>query len=96
MYSYETLAYSGGTLPRRIRNKWRPLTQSSELIRTNVVLEKNADETFGFEIQDIQGILDPRQRMGILNGTFIENPRSFLCIITMGKESSVLEPLTAR
>ncbi|XP_048097546.1 general receptor for phosphoinositides 1-associated scaffold protein [Alosa alosa] len=51
MYSYETLAYSGGTLPRRIRNKWRPLTQSSELIRTNVVLEKNADETFGFEIQ---------------------------------------------
>ncbi|XP_067096205.1 general receptor for phosphoinositides 1-associated scaffold protein [Osmerus mordax] len=57
VYNYKTLAYSGGTLPRNFRRggglqKWKPLTQSEpEPQRKVVVLEKNEEETFGFEIQ---------------------------------------------
>ncbi|KAM9855866.1 general receptor for phosphoinositides 1-associated scaffold protein [Aulostomus maculatus] len=56
VYNYKTLAYSGGTLPRNFKKggvpqKWKPQTQSPELERKVVVLEKNEEETFGFEIQ---------------------------------------------
>ncbi|XP_061114248.1 general receptor for phosphoinositides 1-associated scaffold protein [Conger conger] len=55
VYNYKTLAYSGGTLPRNFRKgglqKWKPLTKSPELQRKVVVLEKEEEETFGFEIQ---------------------------------------------
>ncbi|XP_029911361.1 general receptor for phosphoinositides 1-associated scaffold protein [Myripristis murdjan] len=56
VYNYKTLAYSGGTLPRNYKKggglqKWKPLTQSPEPQRKVVVLEKNDEETFGFEIQ---------------------------------------------
>ncbi|XP_008317726.1 general receptor for phosphoinositides 1-associated scaffold protein [Cynoglossus semilaevis] len=56
VYNYRTLAYSGGTLPRNYKKggdvqKWKPVTQSPEPHRKLVVLEKNEEETFGFEIQ---------------------------------------------
>ncbi|XP_062248371.1 general receptor for phosphoinositides 1-associated scaffold protein [Platichthys flesus] len=56
VYSYKTLAYSGGTLPRNFKKggglqKWKPLTLSPEPQRNVVVLEKNEEESFGFEIQ---------------------------------------------
>ncbi|KAM3872616.1 general receptor for phosphoinositides 1-associated scaffold protein [Diretmus argenteus] len=56
VYNYKTLAYSGGTLPRNLKRggglqKWKPLTQTPEPQRKVVVLEKNDEETFGFEIQ---------------------------------------------
>ncbi|XP_047447722.1 general receptor for phosphoinositides 1-associated scaffold protein [Mugil cephalus] len=56
VYNYKTLAYSGGTLPRNFKKggglqKWKPQTQSPEPQRKVVVLEKNEEETFGFEIQ---------------------------------------------
>ncbi|XP_036389537.1 general receptor for phosphoinositides 1-associated scaffold protein [Megalops cyprinoides] len=55
VYNYRTLAYSGGTLPRNFRKgglqKWKPLTKSPELQRKVIVLEKEDEETFGFEIQ---------------------------------------------
>ncbi|XP_029689396.1 general receptor for phosphoinositides 1-associated scaffold protein [Takifugu rubripes] len=56
VYSYRTLAYSGGTLPRNIKKggglqKWKPLTQSPEPQRKVVVLQKTDEEAFGFEIQ---------------------------------------------
>ncbi|XP_064155105.1 general receptor for phosphoinositides 1-associated scaffold protein [Anguilla rostrata] len=55
VYNYKTLAYSGGTLPRNFRKgglqKWKPLTKSPELQRKVIVLEKEEEETFGFEIQ---------------------------------------------
>ncbi|XP_029975589.1 general receptor for phosphoinositides 1-associated scaffold protein [Salarias fasciatus] len=56
VYSYKTLAYSGGTLPRNFKKgaslqKWKPLIQTPEPQRKVVVLEKKEDETFGFEIQ---------------------------------------------
>ncbi|KAM9785569.1 general receptor for phosphoinositides 1-associated scaffold protein [Neosynchiropus ocellatus] len=55
VYNYKTLAFSGGTLPRSCRKgdnrKWKPLTPSPEPQRKFVTLEKNEDETFGFEIQ---------------------------------------------
>ncbi|XP_019960256.1 general receptor for phosphoinositides 1-associated scaffold protein [Paralichthys olivaceus] len=56
VYSYKTLAYSGGTLPRNFKKggglqKWKPLTLSPEPQRKVVVLEKNEEDSFGFEIQ---------------------------------------------
>ncbi|XP_034733196.1 general receptor for phosphoinositides 1-associated scaffold protein [Etheostoma cragini] len=56
VYNYKTLAYSGGTLPRNFKKggglqKWKPLTVTPEPQRKVVVLEKNEEETFGFEIQ---------------------------------------------
>ncbi|AWP10195.1 putative general receptor for phosphoinositides 1-associated scaffold protein [Scophthalmus maximus] len=56
VYDYKTLAYSGGTLPRNLKKggglqKWKPLTLTPEPQRKLVVLEKNEEETFGFEIQ---------------------------------------------
>ncbi|XP_056588646.1 general receptor for phosphoinositides 1-associated scaffold protein [Triplophysa dalaica] len=56
VYNYKTLAYSGGTLPRNFKKngglqKWKPLAQSPEPQRKTVILEKNEDEAFGFEIQ---------------------------------------------
>ncbi|XP_015236600.1 PREDICTED: general receptor for phosphoinositides 1-associated scaffold protein [Cyprinodon variegatus] len=56
VYNYKTLAYSGGTLPRNFKRgessrKWKPLTQPPEPQRKVVVLEKNEEEAFGFEIQ---------------------------------------------
>ncbi|XP_051961678.1 general receptor for phosphoinositides 1-associated scaffold protein-like isoform X1 [Xyrauchen texanus] len=57
VYNYKTLAYSGGTLPRNFKKqngglqKWKPLTQSPELQRKIVILEKKEEEAFGFEIQ---------------------------------------------
>ncbi|XP_074501315.1 general receptor for phosphoinositides 1-associated scaffold protein [Sebastes fasciatus] len=56
VYSYRTLAYSGGTLPRSYRKggglqTWKPLTLPPEPQRKLVVLEKKEEETFGFEIQ---------------------------------------------
>uniref|UniRef100_H3D4P8 Trafficking regulator and scaffold protein tamalin n=1 Tax=Tetraodon nigroviridis TaxID=99883 RepID=H3D4P8_TETNG len=56
VYSYRTLAYSGGTLPRNLRKggglqTWKPLTQSPEPQRKVVVLQKKSEEAFGFEIQ---------------------------------------------
>ncbi|KAJ8370063.1 hypothetical protein SKAU_G00100910 [Synaphobranchus kaupii] len=55
VYNYKTLAYSGGTLPRNFRKgglqKWKPLTKSPEQQRKVIVLEKEEEETFGFEIQ---------------------------------------------
>ncbi|XP_059189444.1 general receptor for phosphoinositides 1-associated scaffold protein [Centropristis striata] len=56
VYNYKTLAYSGGTLPRNLKKggglqKWKPLTLTPEPQRKVVVLEKNEEETFGFEIQ---------------------------------------------
>ncbi|XP_028850704.1 general receptor for phosphoinositides 1-associated scaffold protein [Denticeps clupeoides] len=54
--NYRTLAYSGGTLPRNYKKngglqKWKPLAQSLEPVRKVVVLEKQEEEVFGFEIQ---------------------------------------------
>ncbi|KAG9333985.1 hypothetical protein JZ751_009301 [Albula glossodonta] len=55
VYNYKSLAYSGGTLPRNFRKgglqKWKPLTKSPEQQRKVIVLEKEEEETFGFEIQ---------------------------------------------
>ncbi|KAK9515190.1 hypothetical protein VZT92_025856 [Zoarces viviparus] len=56
VYNYKTLAYSGGTLPRNFKKggglqKWKPLTLTPEPQRKVVVLEKNEEESFGFEIQ---------------------------------------------
>ncbi|KAK1801939.1 hypothetical protein P4O66_022565 [Electrophorus voltai] len=56
IYNYKTLAYSGGTLPRNFKKngglqKWKPLTQPPEPERKLVILEKNEEESFGFEIQ---------------------------------------------
>ncbi|XP_012731109.2 general receptor for phosphoinositides 1-associated scaffold protein [Fundulus heteroclitus] len=56
VYNYKTLAYSGGTLPRNYKRggsseKWKPITQPPEPQRKVVVLEKNEEEAFGFEIQ---------------------------------------------
>ncbi|XP_029102278.1 general receptor for phosphoinositides 1-associated scaffold protein [Scleropages formosus] len=55
LYTYRSLAYSGGTLPRNHRKglpqKGRPLTQSPEQKRKVIILEKAEEETFGFEIQ---------------------------------------------
>ncbi|XP_068453992.1 general receptor for phosphoinositides 1-associated scaffold protein [Clinocottus analis] len=56
VYNYKTLAYSGGTLPRNFKKggglqKWKPLTLKPEPQRKVVVLEKNEEESFGFEIQ---------------------------------------------
>ncbi|XP_068589105.1 general receptor for phosphoinositides 1-associated scaffold protein [Cebidichthys violaceus] len=56
VYNYKTLAYSGGTLPRNFKKggglqKWKPLTLTPEPQRNVVVLEKNEEESFGFEIQ---------------------------------------------
>ncbi|KAL2103910.1 hypothetical protein ACEWY4_000778 [Coilia grayii] len=56
VYTYETVAYCGVTLLRSFQNhgqlqQWRPLTKSSGSTRTKMVLEKSADEAFGFEIQ---------------------------------------------
>ncbi|TNN57233.1 General receptor for phosphoinositides 1-associated scaffold protein [Liparis tanakae] len=56
VYNYKTLAYSGGTLPRNCRKggglqKWKPLTLTPEPQRKVVVLDKNEEESFGFEIQ---------------------------------------------
>nr|XP_015199817.1 PREDICTED: general receptor for phosphoinositides 1-associated scaffold protein [Lepisosteus oculatus] len=55
VYNYKTLAYSGGTLPRNFKKgvplKWKSLTQSPEQQRKIVILEKEDQETFGFEIQ---------------------------------------------
>ncbi|KAI5612134.1 general receptor for phosphoinositides 1-associated scaffold protein [Silurus asotus] len=56
VYNYKTLAYSGGTLPRNFKKnaglqKWKPLTLPPEPERKTVLLEKNEDGTFGFELQ---------------------------------------------
>ncbi|XP_040049423.2 general receptor for phosphoinositides 1-associated scaffold protein [Gasterosteus aculeatus] len=56
VYNHKTLAYSGGTLPRNFKKggglqKWKPLTLTPEPQRKVVVLEKNEEESFGFEIQ---------------------------------------------
>ncbi|MBN3297675.1 GRASP protein, partial [Amia calva] len=55
VYTYRTLAYSGGTLPRNYRKgapqKWKSLTQSPGQQRKIIILEKEDQETFGFEIQ---------------------------------------------
>ncbi|XP_053705662.1 general receptor for phosphoinositides 1-associated scaffold protein [Synchiropus splendidus] len=64
VYNYRTLAFSGGTLPRSCRKgdnrKWKPSTPSPEPQRKSVTLEKNEDETFGFEIQTY-GLHHPQQ-----------------------------------
>ncbi|KAJ8412233.1 hypothetical protein AAFF_G00145000 [Aldrovandia affinis] len=51
VYNYKTLAYSGGTLPRNHRTTWNSVTRSPEQHRKVVVLEKEDEEAFGFEIQ---------------------------------------------
>ncbi|XP_034769713.2 general receptor for phosphoinositides 1-associated scaffold protein-like [Acipenser ruthenus] len=55
VYNYKTLAYSGGTLPRNHRKgaslKWKSLTHSPAQQRKIIILEKEDNETFGFEIQ---------------------------------------------
>ncbi|XP_018935980.1 general receptor for phosphoinositides 1-associated scaffold protein-like [Cyprinus carpio] len=56
VYSYKTLAYSGGTLPRNFKKngglqKWKPLSHSPEPQRKTVILMKKEEEAFGFEIQ---------------------------------------------
>uniref|UniRef100_A0A4W6FBU5 Trafficking regulator and scaffold protein tamalin n=1 Tax=Lates calcarifer TaxID=8187 RepID=A0A4W6FBU5_LATCA len=56
VYNYKTLAYSGGTLPRNFKKfaqlqKKNPKTNVFLSSRKVVVLEKNEEETFGFEIQ---------------------------------------------
>ncbi|CAM5116445.1 unnamed protein product [Natator depressus] len=51
---YRALAASGGTLPRARKGsgfRWKPLSQSPEQHRKVITLEKEAEETFGFEIQ---------------------------------------------
>lgn len=55
VYNYKTLAYSGGTLPRNRRKvgsqMWNSMTHSPEQHRKVIVLEKEDEEAFGFEIQ---------------------------------------------
>ncbi|XP_061076703.1 general receptor for phosphoinositides 1-associated scaffold protein-like isoform X1 [Conger conger] len=55
VYNYKTLAYSGGTLPRNRRKggsqMWNSMTRSPEQHRKVIVLEKEDEEAFGFEIQ---------------------------------------------
>ncbi|XP_052450578.1 general receptor for phosphoinositides 1-associated scaffold protein [Carassius gibelio] len=56
VYSYKTLAYSGGTLPRNFKKngglqKWKPLSHTPEPQRKTVILMKKEEEAFGFEIQ---------------------------------------------
>ncbi|XP_051701467.2 protein TAMALIN [Oryctolagus cuniculus] len=50
---YRALAVSGGTLPRRKGSgfHWKTLTQSPEQHRKVLTLEKEDNQTFGFEIQ---------------------------------------------
>ncbi|XP_001363074.2 protein TAMALIN isoform X1 [Monodelphis domestica] len=50
---YRALAVSGGTLPRRKGSgfRWKSLNQSPEQQRKVLTLEKEENETFGFEIQ---------------------------------------------
>nr|XP_033795242.1 general receptor for phosphoinositides 1-associated scaffold protein [Geotrypetes seraphini] len=51
---YRALAASGGTLPRARKGcgmKWMTLDESPEQQRQIIMLEKEADATFGFEIQ---------------------------------------------
>ncbi|KAM9671681.1 protein TAMALIN [Trichechus inunguis] len=50
---YRALAVSGGTLPRRKGSgfRWKNLSQSPEQQRKVLTLEKEDNETFGFEIQ---------------------------------------------
>ncbi|XP_051856817.1 protein TAMALIN [Antechinus flavipes] len=50
---YRALAVSGGTLPRRKGSglRWKNLNQSPEQQRKVLTLEKEENETFGFEIQ---------------------------------------------
>ncbi|XP_067385926.1 protein TAMALIN [Emydura macquarii macquarii] len=51
---YRALAVSGGTLPRACKGSgfhWKSLSQSPEPHRKVLTLEKEAEETFGFEIQ---------------------------------------------
>ncbi|XP_024592178.1 general receptor for phosphoinositides 1-associated scaffold protein [Neophocaena asiaeorientalis asiaeorientalis] len=50
---YRALAVSGGTLPRRKGSglRWKNLSQSPEQQRKVLTLEKEENQTFGFEIQ---------------------------------------------
>ncbi|KAM6154129.1 protein TAMALIN [Erethizon dorsatum] len=50
---YRALAVSGGTLPRRKGSgfRWKSLSQSPEQQRKVLTLEKEDNQTFGFEIQ---------------------------------------------
>ncbi|XP_011786085.1 PREDICTED: general receptor for phosphoinositides 1-associated scaffold protein [Colobus angolensis palliatus] len=50
---YRALAVSGGTLPRRKGSgfRWKNLSQSPEQQRKVLTLEKEDNQTFGFEIQ---------------------------------------------
>uniref|UniRef100_A0A4X1WBT1 PDZ domain-containing protein n=1 Tax=Sus scrofa TaxID=9823 RepID=A0A4X1WBT1_PIG len=50
---YRALAVSGGTLPRRKGSgfRWKSLSQSPEQQRKVLTLEKEENQTFGFEIQ---------------------------------------------
>lgn len=50
---YRALAVSGGTLPRRKGSgfRWKNLSQSPEQQRKVLTLEKQENQTFGFEIQ---------------------------------------------
>ncbi|KAM9115218.1 protein TAMALIN [Pangshura tecta] len=51
---YRALAASGGTLPRARKGsgcRWKSLSQCLEQHRKVITLEKEAEETFGFEIQ---------------------------------------------
>ncbi|XP_021521727.2 protein TAMALIN [Aotus nancymaae] len=50
---YRALAVSGGTLPRRKGSgfRWKTLSQSPEQQRKVLTLEKEDNQTFGFEIQ---------------------------------------------
>ncbi|KAF5928503.1 hypothetical protein HPG69_015109 [Diceros bicornis minor] len=74
---YRALAVSGGTLPRRKGSGfcWKNLSQSPEQQRKVLTLEKEENQTFGFEIQMLTPLCLAGDTIASVNGLNVEGIR---------------------